>query len=121
MRCSPARRRIRIKGRSAARWNASDTIGVAPAARRGRRGGAGREHVAEQIAAQLAGVRSWDEFIGARILLDPDAAIPEGERNRLDALPSSVFLYGARVPGDYDVEHGVGVVRLRLKEGQSRR
>jgi len=80
-----------------------------------------REHVAEQMAAQLAGVRSWDEFIGTRILLDPEAAIPEAERDRLDALPSSVFLYGDRVPVDYDVDQGVGVVRLRLKEGQARR
>jgi hypothetical protein len=87
----------------------------------GRLSQAQREHVAERIAAQLAGVRSWDEFIGTRIVLDPEAAIPEGERHRLDALPSSVFLYGDRVPVDYDVDQGVGVVRLRLKEGQARR
>ncbi len=87
----------------------------------GRLSQAQREHVAEQVAAQLAGVRSWDEFIGTRILLDPEAAIPEGERQRLDALPSSVFLYGDRVPVEYDVDQGVGVIRLRLKEGQARR
>ena len=79
------------------------------------------EQVAGQIAAQLTGVNSWDAFIGRRIDVDPDAAISESERHRLDALPSSVFLYGDRVPVDYDVEHGVGVVRLRLKEGQARR
>jgi ATP-dependent helicase HrpA len=87
----------------------------------GRLGQAARERVAEQIAAQVSGVMSWDSFIGTRIILDPDEAIPAGERERLDALPSSVFLYGDRVPVDYDVEHGVGVVRLRLKEGQARR
>ncbi len=87
----------------------------------GRLSQAQNERVAEQIAAQLASVISWDSFIGTRIVIDPDAAIPEGERHRLDALPSSVFLYGDRVPMDYDVEHGVGVVRLRLKEGQARR
>jgi len=32
-------------------------------------------------------VRSWDEFIAARIALDPDAAIPASDRARLDALP----------------------------------
>jgi ATP-dependent helicase HrpA len=79
------------------------------------------DRLAGLIAAQLAYVRSWDEFIGARIVLDPDAAIPEGERTRLDTLPSSTFLYGDRVPLDYDVEQGVGIVRLRLKEGQARR
>jgi hypothetical protein len=79
-------------------------------------------HLKEQIAAQLRAVTSWDAFIGARIALDPDQAIPEAERHRLDALPSSVFLYGDRVPVDYDVEQGIGgIVRLRLKEGQARR
>ncbi len=87
----------------------------------GRLSQADRARVAEQIAAQVSGVHSWDSFIGTRIILDPDAAIPADERERLDALPSSVFLYGDRVPVDYDVEHGVGVVRLRLKEGQARR
>jgi len=79
------------------------------------------DRLAEQIAAQIAPVRSWDEFIAARIVLDPDAAIPAPDRARLDALPASVTLYGDRVPLDYDVEQGVGVVRVRLKEGQARR
>ena len=87
----------------------------------GRLSQAEKERVAEQITAQLSGVKSWDSFIGSRVSLDPDGAIPEGERHRLDALPSSVFLYGDRVPLDYDVDQGVGVVRLRLKEGQARR
>ena len=47
--------------------------------------------------------------------------IAEDERRVLEALPSSVHLYGDRVPVDYEVERGVGVVRLRLKEGQARR
>src|SRR3954469_15310991 len=80
------------------------------------------EKLAEQLGSQIAHVNSWDDFIGARIILDPDAAIPEEERRRLDAVPSSVSLYGDRVPVDYDVEQGVGgVIRLRLKEGQARR
>ena len=87
----------------------------------GRLSQADRARLAEQIAAQVTAVHSWDSFIGTRIILDPDAAIPADERERLDALPSSVFLYGDRVPVDYDVEHGVGVIRLRLKEGQARR
>ncbi len=78
--------------------------------------------IKSQIAAQLIAVTSWDSFIAARVALDPEQAIAESERHRLDALPSSVFLYGDRVPVDYDVEPGVGgVVRLRLKEGQARR
>ena len=87
----------------------------------GRLTQAATEQLAEQIARQLAAVNSWDAFIAARISLDPDAAIADSERHRLDALPSSLFLYGDRVPIDYDVENGVGVLRLRLKEGQARR
>ena len=80
------------------------------------------DQLAEQIAAQIARVQSWDDFVGTRVALDPDAAISEAERSGLDALPSSLFLYGDRVQLDYDVEPGVGgVVRLRLKEGQARR
>src|SRR6185295_10326807 len=82
---------------------------------------ANSESLAEQLGAQLAHVNSWEEFLATRVTLDPDASIPEHERQRLDSLPSSVFLYGDRVPVDYDVDQGVGVVRLRLKEGQARR
>jgi len=39
----------------------------------GRLNQAQREYVAAQIGAQLTGVRSWDEFIGTRIVVDPDA------------------------------------------------
>ena len=88
----------------------------------GRLNEARAERLAEQLAAQLHRVNSWDDFIATRIAIDPDSAIPESERARLDSLPSSVFLYGDRIPVDYDVEQGVGgVIRLRLKEGQARR
>ena len=42
-------------------------------------------------------------------------------RAALEGLPSSLHLYGDRVPLDYEVEQGRGVARLRLKEGQARR
>ena len=77
--------------------------------------------IGERIAAQLEGVGSWEDFLATRVGLDVDALIPEAERARLDALPASVHLYGDRVPLEYDVEGGVGLVRLRLKEGQARR
>ncbi|HVH67510.1 MAG TPA: helicase-related protein [Gemmatimonadales bacterium] len=82
---------------------------------------AGTEQVSALLVAQLADVDSWDRFINTRLVLDVDASIPEAERRRLDALPGSVHVYGDRVPVDYDVEQGVGVARLRLKEGQARR
>src|SRR2546422_4121690 len=87
----------------------------------GRARPAPTERGAAQIAAQVAGGVFFGLFIRAPHSVHPDAAISEGERHRLDALPSSIFLYGDRVSVDYDVEQGVGVVRLRLKEGQARR
>src|SRR5207247_1553389 len=72
----------------------------------GRLAQAATESVAGRLAAQLERVGSWDEFLGARLALDPDVAIPEAERRVLDALPASVHLYGDRVPVDYEVEQG---------------
>jgi ATP-dependent helicase HrpA len=82
---------------------------------------ASTERVTEIVAAQLARVSSWEDFINTRLVLDVELAIPGNERAALDALPDSVHVYGDRVPVDYEVEQGGGVVRLRLKEGQARR
>src|SRR5437667_186525 len=60
-------------------------------------------------------------YFGFLLERDVDQMVPEAERRALDALPASVHLYGDRVPVDYEVEQGIGVVRLRLKEGQARR
>jgi len=87
----------------------------------GRLAGTATEQLAALLGTQLARVGSWEDFLGTRLTLDVDAMIPEDERRALEALPSSVHLYGDRVPVDYEVERGVGVVRLRLKEGQARR
>jgi len=82
---------------------------------------AATERLSASLEAQLAGVGRWDEFVARRLMLDPDHIIPADVRARLDALPSSLHLYGDRVPLDYDIEQGGGIVRLRLKEGQARR
>jgi hypothetical protein len=87
----------------------------------GRLAEAATERLAAHLAGQLAAVGSWDEFINKRLSLDVEQGIPEAQRHALDALPGSVHLYGDRVPVDYEVEQGLGVVRLRLKEGQARR
>jgi ATP-dependent helicase HrpA len=87
----------------------------------GRLTQAATDQVAAQLGTQLGRIGSWEEFINTRLTLDPEAVVPEGVRRELEALPSSLHLYGDRVPVDYEVEQGVGVVRLRLKEGQARR
>src|SRR5437763_997398 len=87
----------------------------------GRLTQAATEHLSARLGAQLSRVASWDEFINARLVLDVNEVVPEAERHALEALPASAHLYGDRVPVDYEVEQGIGVVRLRLKEGQARR
>ena len=82
---------------------------------------AASDGLAARLAAQLAGVDSWEAFIGRTLALDAEAIVPADVRAPLDALPASLHLYGDRVPLDYDVEPSGGVVRLRLKEGQARR
>ncbi len=79
------------------------------------------ESLTAGLAEQLAGVENWDAFIQRQLVLNVDDILPAAERERLDALPGSLHLYGDRVLLDYEVEQGVGVVRLRLKEGQARR
>src|SRR3989442_7280136 len=87
----------------------------------GRLTRAATDHVSARHASQLSRVASWDDFINPPLVLDVDAMGPEAQRRALEALPASVHLYGDRVPVDYEVEQGIGVVRLRLKEGQERR
>ena len=87
----------------------------------GRLGQATREEVRRRMRAQLDGVGSWDQFLGTPLTLDVADVLPEPERHALDALPSAASLLGDRMPLIYEIENGLGVVRLRLKEGQARR
>ncbi len=77
--------------------------------------------VAGLLARQLSGVASWEGFLRTRLELDVAALVDLDTRARLDALPSSVALLGDRIPLRYEVERGVAVVRLRLREGKARR
>lgn len=88
---------------------------------RGTLGAVAPERLISLLVEQLAGVNGWDAFIRCPLGLDVDAIVPADVRERLDELPSSLHLYGDRVPLDYELEPGGGVVRLRLKEGQARR
>ncbi len=93
----------------------------------GRLAEAAPAEIAARLAEQLQRVRSWEEFLNTRLLLDPEAIASAADRARLEALPASVHLLGDRVPLEYEVEPGGGggggggVVRVRLKEGQARR
>lgn len=77
--------------------------------------------VRARIRAQLDGVTSWEAFLSTSIALDAAAIVPDQERNRLLALPSSVRLLGDTVPLYYELGPAGGIVRLQLREGQARR
>src|SRR6185295_12795237 len=73
------------------------------------------------IRSQLERVESWDDFLHARIALDPPALVDEPTRTRLDALPAMVRVRGDAVPLDYELADGAGIARVRLREGQAKR
>jgi len=73
------------------------------------------------LRRSLASVHSLAEFMETHLEADPFQWIPASERARLDSLPSSASIRGDKAPLVYEIEDGVGVVRLRLREGQARR
>ncbi|MEP6572806.1 MAG: helicase-related protein [Gemmatimonadota bacterium] len=73
------------------------------------------------VREQLDAVTGWSSFLSTRLHLDPNALVPAAACERLRMLPHSVRLLGDAIPLDYEIEEGVGVVRLRLREGQARR
>ncbi|NIM48832.1 MAG: DEAD/DEAH box helicase [Gemmatimonadales bacterium] len=77
--------------------------------------------VERRLREQLEGVQSWEDFLETPLQLDPAELVSDQQRAELDALPSSAAVLGDRVPLVYDIEHGQGVVRLRLREKQARR
>lgn len=79
------------------------------------------EQVRSSIRRQLDGVTSWEGFLQAQIRLEPGELIDAATREQLEALPARLHLRGDAVPLDYEVQGGVGVARVRLREGQARR
>ncbi|HWP38197.1 MAG TPA: DEAD/DEAH box helicase [Gemmatimonadales bacterium] len=76
--------------------------------------------VFQSVRRQLDTVTSWGGFLETPVRLSLDA-IPEHRRRSLDALPASMHVLGDRVPLSYDIEDGVAIARVRLREGQARR
>ena len=77
--------------------------------------------VRRAVAEQLDGVASWSDFMKRRLELDPADHIELGQRVALDQLPATVRLFGDATAIEYDIDRGLGVVRLRLRDGQARR
>ena len=69
----------------------------------------------------LEGVTSWDDFVRARVQIDPAALVDQRTRATLEALPSRLHLRGDAAPLEYEVEDGQGIARVHLREGQAKR
>jgi hypothetical protein len=90
-----------------------------------RSGGAIASASEQAIAAALRGqvepVTTIEDFERRRLVLELDRLVEPAERDRLDRLPATIRLFGDATAVEYDVERGVGIARLRLREGQARR
>ena len=75
----------------------------------------------EILRTQMAGINSWPGFLRTRFSLDAATVVPNGRREALMALPSSVHLLGDAIKLHYEISDGEGIVRLHLREGQARR
>ncbi|HTK56592.1 MAG TPA: DEAD/DEAH box helicase [Gemmatimonadales bacterium] len=74
------------------------------------------------LAAQLEGVKNWEEFLSRPVGLDVETLVTQVQREALMALPTGVRIGGDMVSMDYEIEEGTGgVVRMKLREGQARR
>jgi ATP-dependent helicase HrpA len=79
------------------------------------------EALRARIRNQLESVTNWDDFVRARITLEPAELVDPTVRERLRALPQRLHLKGDTVPLDYEIQDGQGVARVRLREGQAKR
>ena len=77
--------------------------------------------VRERIEGRIDPVRSWDDFLATRIVLEPGAMVDQATRARLDVLPGMIRVRGDAAPLEYEVVGGIGVARVHLREGQAKR
>lgn len=87
----------------------------------GKIASASPDHVAGVLANQLREIDSWEDFSGSSLRLEAAEFVDPARQEELDALPASMHLLGDRLPLRYEVEDGVPVARLRLREGKARR
>jgi hypothetical protein len=87
----------------------------------GQLAAASPDRVRALIREQLESVHSWDEFLQTRLTVDPAELVDADTRARLEALPRMVHVRGDAVPLDYELADGMGIARVRLREGQAKR
>ncbi len=72
------------------------------------------------LGRRLSQLSRFADFLQLDLALTVDDFVPPEQRRALEALPSAVTLDGERCPLDYEVEGGVGLVRVRLRERVAR-
>jgi hypothetical protein len=72
------------------------------------------------LGRRLAQLRRFEDFLQADLALSVDEFVPAEARRALEEMPSFVMLAGEKCPLDYEVDGGIGVVRVRLREGVAR-
>ncbi|HEY0154450.1 MAG TPA: hypothetical protein VGB92_20725 [Longimicrobium sp.] len=80
----------------------------------GGKAGISEESMAQTIAAQLAGVGSYADFLETPLRIEADALVDPAERERWMSLPDHIYLEGREYPLDYAFEDGEPVVRARI-------
>jgi hypothetical protein len=85
----------------------------------GGKAGISEEAMAETIAAQLAGVGSYADFLETPLRIEADSLVDPAERERWMSLPDHVYLEGREYPLDYAFEDGEPVVRARIPPSSS--
>jgi len=72
------------------------------------------------LGGRLQSLRRFDDFLAADLALSVDDFVPAARRRPLEALPASVLVAGEECRVDYEIEAGVGIARVRLKERLAR-
>ncbi len=72
------------------------------------------------LGRRLQDLRRYDDFLRADLALDVDEFVPADRRRPLEALPSHIVVAGEKCHLDYELDNGVAVARVRLKERVAR-
>lgn len=79
------------------------------------------EHRVHHLGDVVRSVTSYDGFLKTSLTLPVEEWVSGAEREALDRLPASITLLGDRIPIVYDIDGGVPVARIRVREGRARR
>jgi hypothetical protein len=72
------------------------------------------------LGRRLQHLRRFDDFLATDLALGVDDFVPAQRRRPLEALPTSVVVAGEECRVDYEIEGGLGIARIRLKERLAR-